>query len=108
MSNVETEPLPHWAVGLASEYMEVGAVLPTRDGRAMGNATIVQIVTDHEHAAELGPIAITRTDAGNEMLLTRSELEEFFWPPRFVKSIDHYPRCPHGHIDWDHCPVCCH
>jgi hypothetical protein len=78
-----SEPLPHWAVRLASGYPEVGAALPTRDGRVIGNATVLQIRDN----TDLGTVVRIRTDAGNEALLTEEELRALFYEPKWVKPL---------------------
>lgn len=77
------EPLPPWASGRAhGDYTALGAVLPTRDGRNCGNATVV--------SSAMGS-AVHRTwslmtDAGNEMNLTLAEIEAWFWPPEWIRA----------------------
>lgn len=72
-------PLPEWAISYATSYMEVGAALPTKDGRRTGNATIVSLEN-----SPIGQLAVVVTDAGNEMRLTELELAELFHPPIFI------------------------
>ena len=70
------EELPAWAVAFASgDYLQVGAVLPTRDGRRCGNARVLSVN---------GESANVRTDAGNAMTLSHTELAELFHPPRYI------------------------
>lgn len=68
-------PMPDWATGLAKTPYDLGASLPTRDGRKMGNATIVG-VKDGLH--------VVVTDAGTRLVLTCPEVDELFWPPKYV------------------------
>lgn len=83
--------LPPWASGMAhGEYLVVGAMLPTRDGRRIGNAVVVSI----EWETFLCHI---KTDAGTDVTLTEQELEEQFWPPTWVrKTIDSPARSAGG------------
>ena len=70
------EQLPPWAVAFATgDYLQVGAVLPTRDGRRCGNARVLSVN---------GETANVRTDAGNAMTLNHTELAELFHPPRYI------------------------
>lgn len=78
-----TEPLPPWAARPVSggcTYLELGAILPTRDGRRIGNATVV--TSWHGDGAKSRVV----TDAGNVATLTVGELREFFWPPVYIRS----------------------
>lgn len=73
--------LPPWASGMAhGDYLMVGAMLPTRDGRRMGNAVVV--------SAEWKGVSIAhiKTDAGTDVTLTERELTEQFWPPTWVRK----------------------
>lgn len=80
------EPLPEWASGLAhGDYRIVGAALPTRDGRNHGNATLILWETPSERGDI--PVALLRTEAGNEMRMTEREIKESFWPPVWVKRL---------------------
>ena len=73
--------LPSWAIKASDgTYMEVGAQLLTRDGRRMGNAYVHSL----EFHPELGELAFVITDMGNHCLMTRRELEEMFYPPKYV------------------------
>lgn len=79
------EPLPHWASGLAhGDYLAVGAVLPTRDGRNSGNSTLIRWDPPMETGGT--PFAVVRTDAGNDMHLTEREIMEWFWPPVWIRK----------------------
>ena len=79
-------PAPSWAIGLA-EGVEVGAQLPTKDGRRVGNSHVV----GYSHVSYRG---ITEwvwhivTDAGNTMKLTHAEVEELFHPPTYVSDLE--------------------
>lgn len=77
--------LPSWATSKASDYMEVGACLPTRDGRRCGNATVLELVSADQMYARV------ITDAGNKLTLTRNELEELFHEPKYITDPDHCP-----------------
>lgn len=85
MSGDSLEPLPPWADGLAQGYTDLGALLPTRDGRRVGNATLIERVPTNFN----GDVYSCRivTDRGNFLLLTPNELEELFWPPTYTKRI---------------------
>lgn len=83
MATTDDEP-PPWACGRADDYMDVGAVLPTRDGRVMGNATVTRRM---RHAAMGGAFVVVLTDAGSRALMTRRELEAQFWPPVWRRDV---------------------
>jgi hypothetical protein len=78
--------LPPWADRLAhGDYRVVGAMLPTRDGRKMGNATLLLWTLSKSGDAA---VATIRTDAGNEVRMTERELEDQFWPPTWLRKKD--------------------
>ena len=78
------EPLPEWASGLAhNDYTKIGACLPTRDGRKVGNATVV---SKRQSAFIKEEVYVVVTDAGNRMTLEYAELEEFFYPPIYTTN----------------------
>lgn len=81
--------LPEWAVGLADGNLLVGAQLPTRDGRRMGNAHIVAII-DKTYASLMKPVTVylVLTDAGNSMVMLDTEVHEAFYPPKYVSNVD--------------------
>lgn len=90
--------LPPWAECLAhGDYRIVGAMLPTRDGRKVGNATILKWETrafdaePEDGARSSSPylVAVLLTDAGNEVRMTERELMEQFWPPTWVRKVGH-------------------
>jgi len=77
-------PPPEWAEGVA-EGLEVGAQLPTKDGRRCGNAHIVR------ESVPAGSTALYQfealTDAGTELTLAPDEIEELFHPPTYVSDV---------------------
>ena len=76
------ELLPFWAERLSDgNYMEVGAQLCTRDGRSFGNAKVIGLGIIP--VVQI-PIAIIRTEAGNEVKLTEKELSHYFYEPRYI------------------------
>jgi hypothetical protein len=79
MTDAEKGYPPPWATGQVADYMEVGAELCTRDGRCIGNAVVVAIKTFSDNT--LG--ARVRTDFGNEVVLIREELKNYFHPPQW-------------------------
>lgn len=80
------EFLPHWAIKAVSGELVIGAQLPTKDGRQTGNAHIIGM-------RELAVFGVTKTiyvvltDAGSQMALTAREIEELFYPPKWVSDI---------------------
>lgn len=83
---IELGPLPQWAVAHITDgsYLHVRAALPTRDGRRCGNAVVTVIYPMPVH--HLDPVVEVITDAGHRMVLTKNELEELFYPPRWIMS----------------------
>lgn len=82
--NPEDYPLPDWAIGKTNGDFVLGAQLPTRDGRRMGNAHIIGILE-----AIHGGFFVYRclTDAGSEIYLNGAELDECFYPPVYVSDV---------------------
>lgn len=80
------EFMPEWAIGV-SDGIQVGSQLCTRDGRRIGNARVVG--SEVELAGSMFSIKAwpVRTDFGNELFLTTSEIEEFFYPPKWLMSV---------------------
>jgi len=80
-------PLPEWAVGHADGQYVLGAQLPTRDGRRMGNAHIISTLSPaNQCEAEFNQFTIL-TDAGTEMVMNGRELAECFYPPQYVSDV---------------------
>lgn len=77
------EYLPEWAIGFAEGKLQLGAGLPTKDGRRTGNAHIIEIT---EPRGE--PLYKCLTDAGNIMHLSFSEVQQLFYPPKYVSSVE--------------------
>ena len=75
------ELIPEWADRRATGAFDIGAALPTRDGRRIGNATVVR-VSKSEHTGE--PLFHVVTDKGNDPgPFSCEEMEELFWAPRW-------------------------
>jgi len=84
-------PHPAWATGIASQWMELGAQLCTKDGRRMGNAVVMSVeVRDGRY------FACILTDAGNELKLTETELAELFYHPEWKMNPATAPGCVHS------------
>lgn len=93
LSDIEFERLykeamkPYWAERLVKEdengYHIVGAVLPTKDGRRHGNATIISVVNDIKNFVR---IITVMTDAGNLIRMTDEEIERGFYPPKYIRK----------------------
>lgn len=82
--NALHELLPDWAIGLTDRYC-VGAQLSTRDGRMVGNAVIA-----FNHFPCPSPWEVV-TDAGNTMRLDEDELNELYWPPKYIIAVNASP-----------------
>lgn len=80
------ELLPPWAIAQANGELQIGAQLATRDGRRTGNAHII----DKSSLDCLGTTLhfwIVLTDAGNVMELADGEINEMFYPPKYVSDV---------------------
>lgn len=75
---------PDWAVACARGQYVLGAQLPTRDGRKMGNAHIIYV---HEGSENIQATFSILTDAGTEVRLTAGEVDELFHPPTWVSDV---------------------
>ena len=82
-------PLPPWAKRFSDgNYLEVGASLPTRDGRKIGNSIVLLIEEiPLRNGSGLETVARIITDAGNKTTMTESELMEMFYPPCLISKI---------------------
>lgn len=77
---------PEWSVGKAKGYMEVGAVLSTKDGRSIGNAIVGSL--------QQGPqcqLAKVYTDAGTMVVLNEQELASLFHAPEWLSDVESHP-----------------
>jgi hypothetical protein len=82
-SEVPEELIPHWAERRSDgNYLQRRAVLPTRDGRRNGNATVRSI----DRVPGVGFVANCETDAGNKMRLSLREMRELFYPPEWIRA----------------------
>ena len=87
--DVRDYPLPEWAERFSDgNYMEVGAQLPTRDGRRVGNAFVQGVLQDEQ----FGKLAVVVTDAGNVVRYTEEELRTAFYPPQYICLDKHRPQ----------------
>ncbi|HCA23134.1 MAG TPA: hypothetical protein DEP32_03120 [Pseudomonas sp.] len=91
------EHLPEWATGHAKGEYVLGAHLPTRDGRRCGNAHI--IATEKARWDEAKTVYVCLTDAGRVMRLTKSELEDSFYPPEWISDINEVNRKFSPHVN---------
>lgn len=83
---MQQKMLPHWATDFAYGEVQIGAQLPTRDGRRAGNAHVI----DKGEIDCLGTTLhfwVVLTDAGNAMELTDGEIAEMFYPPEYVSDV---------------------
>jgi len=71
--------LPHWATKLCTDgKLCVGAQLPTRDGRKIGNAYIIE---------DMGGVYNILTDAGTKLTITENEVHRLFYRPRYIADV---------------------
>jgi len=80
-------PLPEWAEchvePHVNGYLAERAQLMTKDGRRCGNAVVVGA------KMELSEWAISvLTDMGNRLILSYAEIEELFYPPKYILKPD--------------------
>lgn len=79
--------MPPWADRLNETHeLCLGAQLPTRDGRACGNAHIID--TELAHWNPTITIYIVLTDAGTTMRLLATEVDEFFYPSTYICDVN--------------------
>jgi hypothetical protein len=83
--------IPKWASGYAcGNYMQKGAQLSTKDGRKIGNAVVVgfsEEILEQACDGEWGYVPETAhviTDFGNRLRLSLIELEQLYYPPKWV------------------------
>ncbi len=74
--------LPKWAICRAHGTLMLGAQLPTKDGRRMGNAHIIGEVEKDVHH-----YFVVLTDAGSQLIMTEREIAECFYPPEWVSDV---------------------
>lgn len=79
--------LPEWAQGTTTDYCAVNAVLPTRDGRHIGNAVNLGLIGKIDINGEEFNVYSVITDAGTKIKLTLSEMKEFFHEPSYITKI---------------------
>lgn len=81
--------LPPWAIGRArpGQYDQLGAQLPTRDGRRIGNAVVIAVGVE-SHGISTTEI---ETDAGTRKRLTVGELRELFHEPEWIMDAAQWP-----------------
>lgn len=80
------EYVPEWAIGV-SDGLQIGSQLCTRDGRRIGNARITGPEIERGDSMFNFKVWPVRTDFGNELFLTASEIEEFFYPPKWRMDV---------------------
>lgn len=99
------EPLPEWAVARTDGELVIGAQMCTRDGRRIGNGLIVNIVDVSYEEQDVSYTAyIIETDMKNTVSLTKSEVEEFFYPPRFICDVEARDKDIIEKINYKSCP----
>lgn len=92
-SCTELRILPPWAIGHAEGQLVPGAQLPTRDGRRIGNAHVLEVFEIHfVQNPQPTPLYSVLTDAGNVLSLMEAEVGELFYPPQWVSDVDEVVR----------------
>lgn len=80
--------LPPWVVGRAHGKLVLGAQLPTRDGRRIGNAHIIQIADKtYQSQGVTLTLYLILTDAGNTATMTDVELCTAFHDPMYYSEV---------------------
>lgn len=77
--------MPSWAIRKSNGDYEMGTQLPTKDGRKIGNAHIINIGPAFWNDQVL--IYTCLTDAGTELRFVREELIELFHVPAWVSDV---------------------
>lgn len=92
MVNEANTPLPPWATGEAhGDYTLVGAILPTKDGRRVGNAIVARSLGVFIGVQNDLEVFLVVTDSGNGMKVTIREMADQFYPPRWVSRVWDHP-----------------
>ena len=78
--------VPSWALAKTQGELVLGANLPTKDGRKIGNAHIVAAVQGVLNTSQM--LYTILTDAGTEVVLNSSEITELFYPPEYISDVD--------------------
>lgn len=76
------ENIPAWAIARTNGEYVLGAKLTTRDNKRMSNAHIIRV----QHIT-YGVLYTIVTDAGGIGQLTAIELEECYYPPKYVVDV---------------------
>lgn len=78
--------LPSWALRHAKPGMlELGAQLPTKDGRRHGNGHIIEIKPGVLGSGRLYYTVLT--DAGQRIVMNSTEIYSGFYPPRWITDV---------------------
>lgn len=85
MDAATVDLLPEWAIKRAAG-LEIGAQLPTRDGRRTGNAHIVNITPAPR--GRMGLQYLILTDAGNSFVMSEAEVHGQYYEPEWVANVD--------------------
>lgn len=83
VGDIDHDLMPPWATGIAEGYTQQSAQLCTRDGRRIGNAVVVS-----EETIRNRKFSVIVTDAGTVVRFTAAELEEAFYPPKWLTNLD--------------------
>lgn len=78
--------MPAWATGHTKGGLVLGAHLPTRDGRRIGNAHIINIGPGPRGTTKL--LFTVLTDAGKRIKLNQREVFELFHSPQWVSDLN--------------------
>jgi hypothetical protein len=84
MNAVVHDLLPEWAFKRAAG-LEIGAQLPTRDGRRTSNAHIVDIRPAPR--GRIGMEYLILTDAGSKFIMSEAEVHAQYYEPEWVADI---------------------
>lgn len=80
-------PLPKWATGYANDWFQQGAQLCTKDGRKVGNGVVLSVFEYEDDSKAVFYIS----DIGNHLILNEKELQELFYPPKYLMSVATHP-----------------
>lgn len=85
MNAAVLERKPKWAIKRAAG-LEVGAQLPTRDGRKTGNAHIINITPAPR--GRMGLNYHILTDAGNTLMMSEAEIHVQYYEPEWIGDVN--------------------
>lgn len=85
----ESSLWPEWVKGRIEDgKIVLGAQLPTKDGRRIGNAVVYALSGTLELNGESHYVYEIITDAGSSVKMLEEEIAEAFYPPEWIIDIN--------------------